>query len=290
MQKVAILGLGIMGNGMAHNLLKAGFALTVYNRSREKAAALEAAGAQVADTPKAAAESAELIVAMVADDAASRSVWLGDDGALAGVRSDTLLIECSTLSTGWVRELAELAGRRGCAFLDAPVTGSKPVAESGELGFLVGGDAAALERARPVLEAMGQRINHLGPVGSGAIMKLINNLMGGVHVAVLAEGMLLAEQAGLDMQQVVTLLSNGAPGSPMVKGKAPRIAARDYDTHFALRWMHKDLSYALDEASRHNVPLPTVAAAREIYRLALGQGFGDQDFAAVTEALRPKPE
>jgi 3-hydroxyisobutyrate dehydrogenase len=149
MQKVAILGLGIMGNGMAHNLLKAGFALTVYNRSREKAAALEAAGAQVADTPK----------------AASRSVWLGDDGALAGVRSDTLLIECSTLSTGWVRELAELAGRRGCAFLDAPVTGSKPVAESGELGFLVGGDAAALERARPVLEAMGQRINHLGPVG-----------------------------------------------------------------------------------------------------------------------------
>lgn len=290
MQQVALLGLGIMGSGMAHNLLKAGFSLTVYNRSRDKAAALESAGAQVADTPKSAAESADVIIGMVANDEASRAIWLGDDGALAGVRSDALLIECSTLSTGWVRELAELAQQHGCAFLDAPVTGSKPVAESGQLGFLVGGDSAAFERARPVLQAMGEKINHLGPAGSGATMKLINNLMGGVQLAVLAEGMRLAEQAGLDMQQVVDLLSNGAPGSPLVKGKAPRIATRDYETHFALRWMHKDLSYALDEATRHNVPLPTVAAAREIYRLAIGQGLGDQDFAAIAEVLRPKAD
>lgn len=290
MQQVAILGLGIMGSGMAHNLLKAGFSLTVYNRSRDKATALESAGAQVAETPRAAAESADVIVAMVANDEASRAIWLGDDGALAAVRPDALLIECSTLTTGWVRDLAELAGQRGAAFLDAPVTGSKPVAESGKLGFLAGGDSSAFERARPILEAMGENINHLGPVGSGATMKLINNLMGGVQVAVLAEGLLLAEQAGLDMQQVVALLTNGAPGSPIVKGKAPRIAARDYETHFALRWMHKDLSYALDEAARHNVPLPTVAAAREIYRLAIGQGLGDQDFAAIAETLRPKAD
>ncbi|HEY0734629.1 MAG TPA: NAD(P)-dependent oxidoreductase, partial [Herpetosiphonaceae bacterium] len=161
MQEVAILGLGIMGSGMAHNLLKAGFSLTVYNRSRDKATALESAGARVADTPRAAVESADVIVAMVANDEASRAIWLGDDGALAGVRSDALLIECSTLTTGWVRELADLAQQRAAVFLDAPVTGSKPVAESGQLGFLVGGDSAAFERAR--------RFQRLGLIAAAVI-------------------------------------------------------------------------------------------------------------------------
>lgn len=287
MQRVAVLGLGIMGSGMAHNLLRAGFALTVYNRTPQKAQALVAAGAQLAATPREAAQTADVVIGMVADDHGSRTIWLGDDGALAGLQSGATLIESSTLTTGWVRELAGLAQARGCTFLDAPVRGSKAQAESGQLGFLVGGDAASLEQARPVLEAMGQRIDHLGPVGSGATMKLVNNLMGGVQVAVLSEALLLAERAGLDMERVVDLLTNGAPGSPIVKGKAPRIVGRDYTTEFALRWMHKDLSYALDEAVQHDVPLPTVAAAREIYRLALAHGHGDADFAAVAEALRP---
>ncbi len=287
MPHVAILGLGIMGAGMAHNLLKAGFQVTVYNRTIEKAQPLSEAGAQIAGTPREAAGGAEVVLSMVADDVASRGVWLGDDGALAAVRAGTLLIESSTLTTGWVRELAEIAREKGCTFLDAPVRGSKAQAEGGELSFLVGGDPAVLERARPILEAMGRRIDHLGPVGSGATMKLINNLMGGVQVALLAEGLVLAEQAGLNLEQVVPLLINGAPGSPIVKGKAARIVARDYTTDFALRWMHKDLTYALDEAMLHNVPLPTVAAAREIYRLAMAHGHADEDFAAVVEALRP---
>lgn len=287
MQQVALLGLGIMGSGMAHNLVRKGFPLTVYNRTREKAASLEAAGARVAATPKAAGAEAEVVVCMVADDVASRAMWLGDDGALAGVQQGTILIEASTLSTAWVRELGQLAHARGATLLDAPVGGSKPQAEGGELTFFIGGDADVLAQVRPVLEAMGQRINHLGPAGSGATMKLVNNLMGGVQVAVLAEGLRLAEQAGLDMQQVVTILTNGAPGSPIVKGKAERMAQGDYDTHFALRWMHKDLSYALDEAMHQTVPLPTVAAAREVYRLAMARGFADVDFAAVIEALKP---
>jgi 3-hydroxyisobutyrate dehydrogenase len=225
---------------------------------------------------------------MVADDTASRAIWLGEAGALVGAQPGTLLIESSTLSTGWVRELAGLTQERGCSFLDAPVTGSKPQAEAGELIFLVGGEASDIERARPVLEAMGRRIEHFGPTGSGATMKLINNLMGGVQIAVLAEGLLLAEQAGLNMEKVVPLLINGAPGSPIVKGKAARIVARDYNTHFALRWMHKDLSYALEEAMHQTVSMPTVAAAREVYRLAMSHGLSEEDFSAVAEALRPQ--
>lgn len=286
MQQVALLGLGIMGTGMARNLIKAGVSLTVYNRSADKAQTLAGEGAQVATTPREAVAEAEVVISMVADDGASRAVWLGEDGALASIKPNTLLIESSTLSLTWVRELAKLAQEHGCHLLDAPVGGSRPAAEAGELVFFVGGEADVLERARPLFDAMGQRAEHLGPTGSGATMKLVNNLMGGVQLAVLAEGLVLAEQAGLDMEKVVPLLINGAPGSPMVKGKAARIVARDYRTDFALRWMHKDLGYALAAAVDENVPMPTVAAARELYRFAIAHGHADDDFAAVAEALR----
>jgi 3-hydroxyisobutyrate dehydrogenase len=288
MQNVTMLGLGVMGAGMAHNLLKAGFPLTVYNRTLAKAEPLAARGAQVAATPREAAAHAAIIIAMVGDDEASRAIWLGDAGALAGAAPDAVLIECSTLSPAWVRELAGRATARGLGFLDAPVTGSKDAAEAGELRLFVGGDAPVIERARPALEAISQRITHLGPNGAGAIMKLVNNLMSAVQTLALAEGLALAERAGLDMQQVVPLIINGSPGSPIVKGKAARMAARDYgDTQFALKWMHKDATYALRAADECGAALPTVAVAREVYQLARNHGFGDADFSAVIEALRP---
>jgi 3-hydroxyisobutyrate dehydrogenase len=224
---------------------------------------------------------------MVGDDTASRAMWLGENGALAGAKPDTVLVECSTLSLDWVRELAGHAASHNLAFLDSPVTGSKDAAEAGELRLLVGGDAAVLERVRPVLEAMSRRIDLFGPTGSGALVKLINNLMGGVQAVVLAEGLALAERAALDMEQVVSFIINGAPGSPIVKGKAARMAARDYaDTQFALKWMHKDTTYALRAADEFGVPMPTVAVAREVYRMAHNLGLGEADFAAVIEALR----
>src|SRR6266511_864549 len=287
MNKVGLLGLGIMGNGMAQSLLKAGFPLTVYNRTRSKAEPLASKGARVAATPREAAASADIVIAMVGDDAASRAIWLGNDGALGGAKPDTIVVECSTLSLEWVRELAGLAASHNLAFLDSPVTGSKDAAEAGELRLLVGGDAAVLERVRPVLEAVSRRIDLFGPTGSGALVKLINNLMGGVQAVVLAEGLALAERAGLDMEQVVSFIINGAPGSPIVKGKAARMAARDYgDTQFALKWMHKDTTYALRAADEFGVPMPTVAVAREVYRMARNLGLGEADFAAVIEALR----
>ena len=287
MQTVALLGLGVMGSGMAQNLLKAGFSLTVYNRTRAKAEPLAAKGARVAETPKGAVSTAQVILSMVGDDTASRAMWLGENGALVGAEPDTVLVECSTLSLDWVRELAGHAASHNLAFLDSPVTGSKDAAEAGELRLLVGGDAAVLERVRPVLEAVSRRIDLFGPTGSGALIKLINNLMGGVQAVVLAEGLALAECAGLDMEQVVSFIINGAPGSPIVKGKAARMAARDYaDTQFALKWMHKDTTYALRAADEFGVPMPTVAVAREVYRMARNLGLGEADFAAVIEALR----
>lgn len=287
MLRVALLGLGVMGAAMARNLLKAGFPLAVYNRTRRRAEPFAALGARVAPSPRAAAEGADVVVGMVGDDAASRSVWLGEEGALAGAGPGAVLVECSTLSLEWVRELAAAAAERGVALLDSPATGSREAAEEGSLGLLVGGDAGALARARPVLGAVSRRITHLGPSGAGATMKLVANLMGAVQTAALAEGLVLAERAGLDMAQVVPLVINGAPGSPIVKGKAARMVARDYaDTQFALRWMHKDATYALRLADDLGVPAPTLAVAREVYRLARNLGFEEVDFAAVVEAIR----
>ena len=287
MQTVALLGLGTMGSGMAQNLLKAGFPLAVYNRTHARAEPFAAQGARIAGTPRDAAEGAEVIISMVGDDDASRAIWLGADGALAGALAGAVLVECSTLSLAWARELAALATARGLALLDSPVAGSKDAAAAGELKLMVGGDATALEQARPALEAISQRIYHFGPTGSGALMKLVNNLMGAVQVAALAEGLALAERGGLNMQQVVPFILNGAPGSPIVKGKAARMAARDYgDTQFALKWMHKDTTYALRAADELGAPMPTLAAAREVYRLARNLGLDNADFAAVVEALR----
>src|ERR1700722_5253490 len=184
--RVAILGLGIMGTGMANRLLSAGFPLTVYNRKRQKSAPFADAGAFVAESPREAASRSEIILSMVGDDAASRGVWLGEKGALAGARPNAVLIESSTLSGAWIQELAAKAAERGGRFLDAPVTGTKPHAASGELVFLVGGSAEALAKARPVLAAMSREIMHVGPSGSGALMKLINNAVCGVQAVALA--------------------------------------------------------------------------------------------------------
>src|SRR5262249_1707618 len=287
MQQVALLGLGIMGSGMAHNLLKAGFPLTVYNRTRAKAEPLAKLGARVAASPREAAAGAEIVIAMVGDDTASRTVWLAEGGALAVAQAGAVLVECSTLSLEGVRELAARWAALGIDFLDSPVTGSKAAAEAGELKLMVGGQAAALDRARPALQAISGQITHFGPNGAGALIKLINNLMAATQIAVLAEGLNLAERGGLDMEQVVGFLSNAAPGSPLVKNKAPLIAGRAYaDTQFALRWMHKDMTYAMRAADEVGVPMPTLAAARELYRIARNLGLDEQDFAAVAEALR----
>lgn len=287
MSNIAFIGLGLMGKGMALNLVKGGHQLTVYNRTRSRATELEQAGAHVAASPRAAAQNADVIISMVSDDPASRAVWLGENGALQAAKPNVLLIESSTLSPAWIRELGDLAAQHGCQFLDAPVTGSKLQAENGELGFFVGGDPAVLERARPFLDLMGKSVHLLGPTGSGAMYKLINNLMGGVMQAVLVEGMSLAQASGLDMDQVSQVFSSSPLAPLLLTRKLPQLLARDYRAAFTLRLMHKDLTYALAEGADKNIALPTVAAAREIMRLGIVHGMGEQDVMVLRELIQP---
>jgi 3-hydroxyisobutyrate dehydrogenase len=276
-----------MGAGMAGRLLGAAFPLTVYNRSAGKAASLCAGGAILAASPREAAAQAGFVVSMVADDNASRGMWLGEAGALSGVAPGTVLIESSTLSVGWIRELAAAAAAYGCELLDAPVTGSRPQAASGELCFLVGGPAGALEKARPVLEPMSRAIVHLGPAGSGALLKLINNFLCGVQVAALAEAVALIERGGLDREKSLEVLTGGAPGSPLVKAVSGRMTARDYvPPNFALRLMAKDLAYAAAEGKLHGFDPATAAAALEVFQHAISHGDGDRDLSAVVEQFR----
>jgi 3-hydroxyisobutyrate dehydrogenase len=284
--RVAVLGLGIMGSRMAERLVRSGFPVTVYNRSPDKAAPLAAAGASVAATPRDAAKDADLVLSMVSNDQIARAVWLGDNGAVGAMKPGAIGIESSTISVGWVRELATAIAGRGGELLDAPVTGSRIHAGSGELTFLVGGSAAALERARPALAAMSKTIHHLGPSGRGALTKLINNFMCGVQVASTAQALTMIERSGLDVGKTIAVLSDGAPGSPLVKLMFARMAASDYTPNFFLELAMKDLRYAIQEGARFGLDVTTAAAAADVFDQAVAGGLGQQDFSAVVEPYR----
>jgi 3-hydroxyisobutyrate dehydrogenase len=283
--RVAILGLGIMGGGMASRLLSLGFPVTVHNRTRAKAETYAASGAFIADTPREASARADVVIAMVADDVASRAIWLGPDGALAGAAAPgTLLLDSSTISVAWVKDLAAVAAEKGCEFLDAPVTGTKPHASTGELFFMVGGSAAGFDRAREVLSALGREVLHLGPTGSGALIKLINNFVCGVEAASFAEAMALVNASGLDREKSISVLGNSALASPLIKRMLTSLGTNDFTPNFPLKLMTKDIGYAINEAGRVGVPLQTAVPALEVFKNAVEKGLGDQDFSAVVRA------
>lgn len=283
---VAVLGLGTMGSRMAHRLLDAGFPVTVYNRSYDKTAPLVAAGARAAQTPRQAVENAAVALGMLADDGASREVWLGSGGALDGMAPGSVVIESSTLSVAWVGELAAAAAERGCEFIDAPVTGSRNQAGAGELNFLVGGSSEVLERVRPVLAVMARSVTHLGPTGSGALVKLINNFVCGTHIASLAEALAMVERSRLDRDRTMTVLVGGAMGSPIVKTIAERMLSADFSTNFALKLLAKDLSYAIEEGRKLDVGLTTARTALDLLERAVRGGHGDEDMAAAIQPFR----
>jgi len=283
---IAFLGLGIMGSGMAGRLLDAGARLTVFNRSAERATPLAGRGARVATSPRDAVADADIVFSMVADDSASHAMWEGGSGALAGVRPGTVLVECSTLTVGRITDLAESATRIGCELVDAPVTGSKVQAAVGDLFFLVGGSEHALARVRPALDAMGKTIVHLGPVGSGALVKLINNFLAGVQAASLAEAIAIIERSSLDRNQTVAAIVNGSPGSPVMKTLASRILAEDFTPNFYLHLLAKDLGYAIGEGESRGVPMSMASAALGLLQSSIARGDGDKDMAAVVEQFR----
>ncbi|WP_447756145.1 NAD(P)-dependent oxidoreductase [Sphingopyxis fribergensis] len=286
---VAVLGLGLMGGGMARQLVARGFPVAVWSRNPESARAPGLESARIAETPADAVRGAKVVVAMLADDEASRSVWLGSDGALAAMEGGAVAIESSTLTIGWVRELAAELASAGVDFLDAPVTGSRDQAASGALKFLVGGDAEVLSRAQPVLDALGTNVDHLGPVGSGAILKLVNNFLCGVQVASLAEAIAMIEHSGLDPVRSLALLGAGAPGSPLVRAVGQRMLDRDYAPHFRVPLMAKDLAYAAAAFGAEGIDLASANAARGRFLAAAAAGFETFDIAAIVEPMRAAP-
>lgn len=294
MATVAFIGLGNMGLGMAHRLLDAGHDLRVYNRTRSKAAELERTGARCFPTPEDACTGVEVVFAMTADDTSSRATWSGPHGVLASrLAPRALAIECSTLSHQWVTELAAKARAHDLRYLDAPVTGLPQAALAGTLTLLVGAAAADLESARPILAAVCERILHFGEVGSGTAYKLIINMMGAVQIASLAEGLALAERAGLDLETVVNAITTGQAASPQVVRNAKRIADDDHDQNvvFTPVLRLKDVGYALQFAQGLGMraAFGEVAAGQLQQLIELGHaGANESKIIEVARLRRPE--
>lgn len=277
-----------MGAGMAGRLLDAGHRVTVFNRSPNKAAALVARGAQVAESPRAAARDAELIFSMVADDQASRAVWLGDEGALAGAAPGTFAVECSTLSRPWVLELAKHAAAHQLRYLDSPVTGLPSAAAAGELALFIGGDTADLEAARPLLEPLCNRIVRFGEIGAGTSYKLIQNLFGSIQIAATAEALRTAELAGLDLPTVVEALSRSVSASPTVIRVADLMlnGPHDRDIAFTSTLRLKDTRIGVESADSVGAPIALGHAALDIFTRLVDGGHGELSETKVIDLLR----
>jgi 3-hydroxyisobutyrate dehydrogenase len=288
--RIAFLGLGKMGSGMAARLAAGGHSLAVYNRSAARAEPMARLGARVADSARSAAENADVIIGMTADDESSRAMWLGERGALSAPNApDALAIECSTLSHEWVIELARQVRARGFRYVDSPVTGLPDAAASGTLTLLVGAEPADLDAARPVFASLATRILHFGPVGKGTAYKLMVNLLGAIQIASAAEGMAFAEAAGLDPRLVADAIASGQAASPQVVRNVRRFVAADHTgaVNFTPALRLKDVEYALRMAQELGVPQAFGAVAADIYRRLCAAGFARDNESRVIDIMRP---
>jgi len=282
---IGFIGLGIMGQPMALNLLKAGHKLTVYNRSTGKTEPLKAAGAQVASTPGAAAKNAEFVIIIVTDSAAVEEVVLGKDGVLAAIAAGATVMDSSTISPVVSRKLACHVAGKGASWLDAAVTGSKHGAEKGELTFMVGGDRQVFERAMPIFQVLGKKFIYCGQNGLGLSAKLAQNTIQATTLEVFCEGLVLAAKAGVAPATMLEILQSSLARAALTDFKAPFIFKGDFTPYFPLKLMHKDLELATEAGFAHGVPMPTLAAVKEVYGACKAQGKGELDYAAVVTFL-----
>ena len=282
---LAFVGLGVMGGRMAKRLLDAGHVVVGYNRTRAKARWLVDAGLQLAASPRAAAESADVVFSMVTDTAALDAVARGPDGILAGLRRGGVYVEMSTVDPAMTRALgADVAGR-GAAMLDAPVSGSVATLDAGQLSFMVGGEAPVLDRVRPYLTAIGPTITHVGPLGLAVTMKIATNLGLAVQMLAFSEAVCLAEKAGIARERAVEALLRSVIASPMVKYRGPFVLGMPAEAWFDVGMMQKDLALALALGRSVGVALPSTALAHELLTAARGLGLADHDFAVVFDVL-----
>ena len=285
MPKIAFVGLGAMGGAMAQRLLAAGHSVTGYNRTRAKADALASKGLAVADSARAAVEGASVVLSMVTDSEALRDVALRPDGILAGLGRGAVWAEMSTVSPTVTRMLGERVAEKGAALLDAPVSGSTVTIAQGQLSFIVGGDAAALERIRPYLLAIGPTITHVGALGLAVTMKIAINLSIGVQMLAFSESVLLAEKSGIPREKAVEAILKGVTASPMLKYRGPFVLDMPDEALFNVVLMQKDMRLALEQGRAVGVPLPATGLVHELLTGARGLGLAEKDFAAVFDVL-----
>ena len=284
-ESVGFIGLGIMGEPMAMNLVKAGYQVTVYNRTRDKAQSLERAGAKVASTPAEAAQNADYVMSIVSDSAASEEVMMGKEGVLQTLKPGAIVIDSATISPVVSRKLAWATSGKKASFLDAPVTGSKHGAEKGELTFMIGGERETFDRAMPLLKVLGKKHIYCGTYGAGLSAKLAQNAIQSTMVEIFCEGFVLATKSGVRPEVMMEIVQNSMARAALTDFKAPFIFKGDFTPYFPLKWMHKDVTLAMEAAFAQGVPMPVAAAVKEVYGAARAQGKGDLDYAAVVTFL-----
>lgn len=275
-----------MGYPMARHLVRSGNDVAVWSNTIAKAHELAKEGAcKVCSSPKEVAEQADYIFYCVGDSAMSREVAAGKDGLAGGLRKDAIVADCSTISPAVSREIAAVIAAKGGHFLDAPCTGSKPGAEKAALTFMIGGDKAAFERARPYFEIMGKLFYYCGGPGMGLQAKLTQNLVLANLFQGFAEGMVLAAKGGIPPKLMLEILDNSAAKSGLISFKAPFVLARNFETNFSTKWLHKDISLALDSGEELDVPLPATALTQQMLRAAIAKGWGNDDFCSAIRIL-----
>jgi 2-hydroxy-3-oxopropionate reductase len=284
-ERIGFIGLGIMGKGMARNILKAGFELTVWNRTASKAEELSAEGAKVAATPKELAAASDIIISCVSDTPDVQQVLLGENGAIEGAKQGSLVIDMSTISPQATKEIAKALNEKGIAFLDAPVSGGSEGAAKGTLSIMVGGAAADVERAQPVFQAMGKTITHVGEVGAGQTVKLVNQILVVGSMQAMAEALLFAQAGGVDLEKTLAAVSGGAAGSWTLSNRGPQVIKRDWRPGFMIDLQTKDLRLVLEAADDLGAPLPSTSLIFQFYRTLQAQGLGAEGNHAVVKAL-----
>jgi 3-hydroxyisobutyrate dehydrogenase len=285
-ERVAFLGLGTMGAAMAANLARAGFPVTAWNRTEGRAPELKELGVEVAANPAAAAAAADIVVICVSDTSDVEEVLFGTDGVVDGAREDTLIVDCSTIAPSGSWDFAARLRERSLHMIDAPVSGGSEGARNATLTIFVGGDASDVERARPVLDAIGRTITHVGPIGAGQAVKAVNQvILAGTYLGV-AEGIVLAIKAGLDVEQVVEALGGGAAQSWVLANRSGRMIDNEYPLGFKVALHRKDLGIALDLAAQLGAALPVSALAAQLESGLIAQGHADADMSALARSIR----
>ena len=283
MRNIGFVGVGTMGTPMASNLVKAGYALVVYDRMAEKLKPLTALGAKVASSAAEVARQCDVVMTMLPADPAVKDVVLGAGGIAEGAAAGLIVIDSSTVLPATSKHIAAELAKIGVAVLDAPVTGSEPQAIDGKLTFIVGGDKDIYEKCLPLFKAMGKTTFHMGPNGAGSYTKLANNTISAITLVAFSEGVVLATKAGIDPKLFVDVISIGGARSGQIDNKAPKVLSRDFHPNFATALMYKDLGLAGEVARELNVPTPAMAIAREMLNIAIAKGYGLEDVCSVVK-------